>query len=220
MRRAERKLQLSQNVVGDYVMNMEGKETAGVETGDLRSIIFGLHMFQPIEISTENLDEMQISDLNAMVEKVLSKRYEKIAGKDDRKFEVNPLDLSSGSDIVLGGSSTSASLDPGLDEASYLSWVEKLKEASQTSSNPIMESGTRREAPEEKHLKHEAARKKAEEKKLSKWEALGYCSLSVKEPISSEDSDMMSDSGSIHFVYGDCTHPSKICPSEPTVIFR
>jgi hypothetical protein len=30
MRRAERKLQLSQNVVGDYVMNMEGKETAGV----------------------------------------------------------------------------------------------------------------------------------------------------------------------------------------------
>uniref|UniRef100_A0A2N9G4R4 Helicase ATP-binding domain-containing protein n=1 Tax=Fagus sylvatica TaxID=28930 RepID=A0A2N9G4R4_FAGSY len=220
MRRAERKLQLSQNVVGDYVMNMEGKETAGVETGDLRSIIFGLHMFQPIEISTENLDEMQISDLNAMVEKVLAKRYEKIAGKDDRKFEVNPLDLSSGSDIVMGGSSTSASLDPGLDEASYLSWVEKLKEASQTSSNPIMESGTRREAPEEKHLKHEAARKKAEEKKLSKWEALGYCSLSVKEPISSEDSDMMSDSGSVHFVYGDCTHPSKICPSEPTVIFR
>ncbi|GMY23292.1 probable helicase CHR10 isoform X1 [Fagus crenata] len=219
MRRAERKLQLSQNVVGDYVMNMEGKETAGVETGDLRSIIFGLHMFQPIEISTENLDEMQISDLNAMVEKVLSKRYEKIAGKDDRKFEVNPLDLSSGSDIVMGGSSTSASLDPGLDEASYLSWVEKLKEASQTSSNPIMESGTRREAPEEKHLKHEAARKKAEEKKLSKWEALGYCSLSVKEPISPEDSDMMSDSGSVHFVYGDCTHPSKICPSEPTVIF-
>ncbi|XP_050282339.1 probable helicase CHR10 isoform X4 [Quercus robur] len=219
MRRAERKLRLSHNVVGDDVMNWEGKETAGVETGDLRSIIFGLHRFDPTEISTEKLGETQMSDLNAMVEKVLAKRYEQTAEKDDRKFEVNPLDLSSGSDIAIGESSTSVGLDPGLDDASYLSWVEKLKEASQTGSNPIMESGTRRQAPEEKHLKHEAAKKKAEEKKLSKWEALGYCSLSVKEPIPPEDSDMMSDSGSVHFVYGDCTQPSKICPSEPTVIF-
>ncbi|KAL0007673.1 hypothetical protein SO802_009175 [Lithocarpus litseifolius] len=219
MRRAERKLRLSHNVVGDDVMNWEGKETAGVETGDLRSIIFGLHRFDPTEISTEKLGETQMSDLNAMVEKVLAKRYEQTVEKDDRKFEVNPLDLSSGSDIAIGESSTSVGLDPGLDDASYHSWVEKLKEASQTGSNPIMESGTRRQAPEEKHLKHEAARKKAEEKKLSKWEAVGYCSLSVKEPIPPEDSDMMSDSGSVHFVYGDCTQPSKICPSEPTIIF-
>ncbi|KAK7843089.1 putative helicase chr10 [Quercus suber] len=219
MRRAERKLRLSHNVVGDDVMNWEGKETAGVETGDLHSIIFGLHRFDPTEISTEKLGETQMPDLNAMVEKVLAKRYEQTVEKDDRKFEVNPLDLSSGSDIAVGESSTSVGLDPGLDDASYLSWVEKLKEASQTGSNPIMESGTRRQAPAEKHLKHEAARKKAEEKKLSKWEALGYCSLSVKEPIPPEDSDMMSDSGSVHFVYGDCTQPSKICPSEPTVIF-
>ncbi|KAF3968944.1 hypothetical protein CMV_007221 [Castanea mollissima] len=219
MRRAERKLRLSHNVVGDDVMNWEGKETAGVETGDLRSIIFGLHRFDPTEISTEKLGETQMSDLNAMVEKVLAKRYEQTAAKDDRKFEVNPLELSSGSVIAIGESSTSVSLDPGLDDDSYLSWVEKLKEASQTGSNPIMESGARRHAPEEKLLKLEAARKKAEEKKLSKWEALGYCSLSVKEPIPPEDSDMMSDSGSVHFVYGDCTQPSKICPSEPTVIF-
>ncbi|KAM3733211.1 hypothetical protein ACB098_11G118200 [Castanea mollissima] len=219
MRRAERKLRLSHNVVGDDVMNWEGKETAGVETGDLRSIIFGLHRFDPTEISTEKLGETQMSDLNAMVEKVLAKRYEQTAAKDDRKFEVNPLELSSGSVIAIGESSTSVSLDPGLDDDSYLSWVEKLKEASQTGSNPIMESGARRHAPEEKLLKLEAARKKAEEKKLSKWEALGYCSLSVIEPIPPEDSDMMSDSGSVHFVYGDCTQPSKICPSEPTVIF-
>jgi hypothetical protein len=38
MRRAERKLQLSHNVVGDD-MDWEGKEMAGVETGNLRSII-------------------------------------------------------------------------------------------------------------------------------------------------------------------------------------
>jgi len=41
--------------------------------------------------------------MNAMVDKVLAKRCEQIAGKDDRKFEVNPLDLSNGSDIVVGG---------------------------------------------------------------------------------------------------------------------
>jgi hypothetical protein len=219
MRRAERKLQLSHNVVGDD-MDWEGKELAGVETGDLRSIIFGLHMFDPTDVSPENLDELRISEMNTMVDKVLAKRCEQIAGKDDRKFEVNPLDLSSGSDIVVGGGSTSISLDPGLDEASYLSWVEKLKQASQSGSHPIMESGIRRKAPEKEYLNLEDARKKAEEKKLSKWEALGYHSLSVKEPISPVTGDVMSDSGSLHFVYGDCTHPSKVCPSEPTVIFR
>ncbi|XP_062175659.1 probable helicase CHR10 isoform X1 [Alnus glutinosa] len=218
MRRAERKLQLSHNVVGDD-MDWEGKEMAGVETGNLRSIIFGLHMFDPTDVSTENSDELQISEMNAMIDKVLAKRCEQIAGKDDRKFEVSPLDLSSGSDIVVGGGSTSISLDPGLDEASYLSWVEKLKEASQSGSHPIMESGIRRKAPEKEHLNLEDARKKAEEKKLSKWEALGYRSLSVKEPISPVTVDVMSDSGSLHFVYGDCTHPSKVCSSEPTVIF-
>jgi len=67
-----------------------------------------------------------------------------------------------------------------------------------------MESGIRRKAPEKEHLKLEDARKKAEEKKLSKLEALGYrWSLSLKEPISPVTGDVMSDSGSIHFVYGD-----------------
>jgi hypothetical protein len=55
------------------------------------------------DVSTENLDELRISEMNAMVDKVLAKRCEQIAGKDDRKFEVNPLDLSNGSDIVVGG---------------------------------------------------------------------------------------------------------------------
>ncbi|XVF22821.1 hypothetical protein REPUB_Repub12eG0203900 [Reevesia pubescens] len=30
----------------------------------------------------------------------------------------------------------------------------------------------------------------------------------------------MSDSGSVIFVYGDCTDPSKVCPSEPAIILR
>lgn len=220
MRRAERKLQLCQNVMGDVVMDGEGKEIAGVETVDLQSLVFGLHMFDPIDLSTEKWGELQVFELNVMVEKVLEKRYEQVVGKEDRKFELSPSDVTNGSDIVMGGNHTSIGLDPGLDEASYLSWVEKLKEASQSGSNLVMELGSRREAPEKKHLKLEAARKKAEEKKLSKWEVHGYHSLCVKDPVCPGNGDMMADSGSLNFVYGDCTQPSKVCSSEPTIIFR
>lgn len=217
MRRAERKLQLSHNVVGDDAMVQEGKEAAGVEPSDLRSIIFGLHHFDPDEI---NNGEPEMSELNAMAEKVISVRDRQIATEDERKFEVNPVDALNGQDVVVGESSTSLSFNSGFDEASYLSWVEKFKEVAQENSNENTDSGSRRKLLEEKLLKLEAAKKKAEEKKLSKWEDLGYHSFSVEDPISPVDSDMMSDSGSVQFVYGDCTQPSKVCPSEPTIIFR
>ncbi|PQP97495.1 putative helicase CHR10 isoform X1 [Prunus yedoensis var. nudiflora] len=216
MRRAERKLRLSHNVIGDDVMDQEGKEEAGVEPSDLRSIIFGLHLFDPDEI---NNDEFGMSELNAMAEKVISVRDKQIANEDERKFEVNPTDVLHGHDLVAGESNTSLSFNSGFDEASYLSWVEKFKEVSQESGNENTDLRSRRNLLEEKRLKLEAAKKKAEEEKLSKWEDLGYHSLSVEDPVSPVDSDMMSDSGSVQFVYGDCTQPSKVCPSEPTIIF-
>ncbi|TKY45364.1 Chromodomain-helicase-DNA-binding protein [Spatholobus suberectus] len=77
-----------------------------------------------------------------------------------------------------------------------------------------------RNLDEEKSLKLESARKKAEEKKLSRWEALGYQSLNVKDAISPTDNDITSATGSVHFVYGDCTAPSNVCSSEPAIIFR
>lgn len=216
MRRAERKLQLSHNVVGEDVMDREGKEITGAEVGDLRSVIFGLQRFDPTEMSNENSDELNTSELNATVEKILAFRHGQRSDKDNKKLEINPKDISDGHD--LGPSSVT--FDPGLDEASYLSWVEKFKDASQATNNPVLELENRRSLPEERHLKAEAAKKKAEEKKLAKWEALGYRSLSVKDPVCPADMDIMSDSGSVQFVYGDCTQPSKVCPSEPTIIFR
>ncbi|CAL8120991.1 unnamed protein product [Prunus armeniaca] len=216
MRRAERKLRLSHNVIGDDVMDQEGKEEAGVEPSDLRSIIFGLHLFDPDEI---NNDEFGMSELNAMAEKVISVRDKQIAIEDERKFEVNPTDVLHGHDLVAGESNTSLSFNSGFDEASYLSWVEKFKDVSQESGNENTDLRSRRNFLEEKRLKREAAKKKAEEEKLSKWEDLGYHSLSVEDPVSPVDSDMMSDSGSVQFVYGDCTQPSKVCPSERTIIF-
>ncbi|KAJ8900142.1 hypothetical protein K2173_024782 [Erythroxylum novogranatense] len=215
MRRAERKLQLSQNVIGDDYVEQEAKET-GVAVGDLRSIIVGLHLFDPAEINTEKADELKVSELNDMVEKVIAIRCVQGMAMDERKFELNPMDNRNGSDI---GIYTAPSDDPDMDEASYLSWIEKFKAASESASNSVLDLGNRRKLTEDKHLKHEAARKKAEEKKLSKWEALGYCSLSVKEPTGPVDADVLSDSGSVHFMVGDCTHPEKVCPSEPSIIF-
>lgn len=63
MRRAEKKLQLSHNVVGDNLMDLEGKEAAGAEAGDLRSVIFGLQMLDPTDVSYEQPDQLIASEL-------------------------------------------------------------------------------------------------------------------------------------------------------------
>lgn len=219
MCRAERKLQLSYNVIGDDIADQEGKEMAGAEDGDLRSVIFGLHKLDPTEMSNEKSDKITDTELTAMAEKVVSFRYKLQSESDDRKFVVNPADLLHGQNILTQGGAESIS-DPDLDEASYRMWVEKFKETSPSNHYSIIEVGNRRGLPEDKHLKAQAARKKAEQKKLSKWEALGYNSLAIVDPVTPTEGDMLSDSGSVNFVYGDCTDPSRVSASEPTLIFR
>ncbi|MCI15601.1 chromodomain-helicase-DNA-binding protein 1-like, partial [Trifolium medium] len=113
----------------------------------------------------------------------------------------------------------SFSCDLDLDEASYLSWVKKFEEVSKSSSDSIIDLRSRRNLDEEKSQKLEIAKKKAEAKKLSKWNAVGYHSLNVKEPICPPDDDIILDAGSVHFVYGDCTAPSNVSSSEPAIIF-
>ncbi|KAK7256487.1 hypothetical protein RIF29_29938 [Crotalaria pallida] len=218
MRRAERKLQLSLNVMGDNILEHEDKETSGVGTGDLKSIIFGLHMFDPTNINDGKNRDMDLPEISAIADKVIALRDEQIFERDDRKFEVNPRNLLKEYD-VREGCSASLSSDLDLDEVSYLSWVKKFEEVSKSSGDPIEELKSRKNLNEENSLKLESAKKKAEEKKLSKWKALGYNSLSVKDPVSQPDGDIASATGSVSFVYGDCTAPSSICPSEPAIIF-
>jgi hypothetical protein len=207
LRRAERKLQLSHNVVGD---NMEEKEEDG---GDLRSLVFGLQRFDPEEIHNEESDNLKMVEISSLAEKVVAIRQNVEPDKEERRFEINS------SDTLLGNTS-SASLDSELDEASYLSWVEKLKEAARSSKDEkIIELGNRKNLSEERNLRIEAARKKAEEKKLATWGAHGYQSLSVEEPILPDDVDSSSDAGSVNFVFGDCTNPSTVS-HEPAIIFR
>lgn len=209
LRRAERKLQLSHNVVGDTV---EEKEE---DRGDLRSLVFGLQRFDPEEIQNEESDNLKLVEISSLAEKVVAIRQNVEPDKEARKFEINS------SETVRGSSSSAANVYSELDEASYLSWVEKLKEASRSSKDEkVMELGDRKNVSEERHVRVEAARKKAEEKKVANWEANGYESLSVEEPIFPEDVDSSSDAGSVHFVYGDCTKPSTVSQQEPAIIFR
>ncbi|KAL0862235.1 hypothetical protein Bca101_041353 [Brassica carinata] len=207
LRRAERKLQLSHNVVGD---TMEDKEE---DRGDLRSLVFGLQRFDPEETHDEETDNMKMVEISSLAEKVVAIRQNVEPDKEARKFEINS------SETLRGSSSSAASVYSELDEASYLSWVEKLKEASRSSKDEqVMELGNRKNVSEERHVRVEAARKKAEEKKLATWEEHGYESLSVEEPIFPAEVDSSSDAGSVHFVYGDCTKPSTVS-QEPAIIF-
>lgn len=220
MRRAARKLLLSRNVIGDDVLDHEGSNGEN-EVGDLKSVIFGLHVFDPAETNAEKSDnQLNISELTELAKKVIASRVEINSDSGDRKFEINPMDLLDGHDLVLQEGSESNTFDPDIDEASYLSWVEKFKLVSPGDGNDILEAGNRRRLPDEQNQKTEAARKKSEEEKLAKWESLGYHSLSVSIPDEQANQDAISDSGAVKFVYGDCTNTAAVSPSEPTVIFR
>ncbi|CAL5191787.1 unnamed protein product [Lathyrus oleraceus] len=218
MRRAERKLQLSLNVTGDNILENEDKKLSAVGTSDLKSIIVGLRMFDPNEINDGKDKDMDLTEINAMADKIIAMRDEQIFDKDDRKFEVNPRNFLKGYDVKERGSA-SLSCDLDLDEASYLSWVKKFEEISKSSCDSITDLRSRRNLDEVKSKKLETAKQKAEEKKLSKWNAVGYHSLNVKDPISPPDGDVILDAGSVHFVYGDCTTPSNVSSSDPAIIF-
>ncbi|KAK4752505.1 hypothetical protein SAY87_021303 [Trapa incisa] len=213
MRRAERKLLLSQNVMDDVIMEKDQNERSGVGAGGLRSIILGLQMFDPTRVHTESGDS-KIAELEAMAEKVISMRHRN--GKSDHKLELNSVNVLRNSDKSL-----SVGLDADFDEVSYLSWVEKFKEL-EKSSNELDENLRSRRAtlhPKGKHVNVEYAKEKAKERKLMEWESSGYYSLTVQEPPMNSSENVIPDSGSVHFVYGDCTQPSNVFSSKATIIF-
>ncbi|XP_024961393.1 probable helicase CHR10 isoform X4 [Cynara cardunculus var. scolymus] len=218
MHRAERKLQLSYDVMGEDATDKEGKDMVGVAAGDLRSVVLGLRMFDPTTESEESSDQLDRSKVNAIVEKVIAFRHGGRSETEGGKVEINSENVLS-EHVYVTRSPSSKEFEPILDEASYLSWVEKLKETSETCHNSALEEQNKRSLPKEKHLKMESIRKKAEEKKLARWKAEGYESLSVKDVVCPADGNILSDSGSVHFVYGDCTQPSKVSPSESSIIF-
>ncbi|XP_042435856.1 probable helicase CHR10 isoform X1 [Zingiber officinale] len=218
MRRAERKLWLSSNVVQqqDEVYGT-GKDIVA-EEGDMKSLIIGLHMFDPTDMNKDSIDANSMVELNNMTDKVVEMRFHEIPEKDVRKFEINKKEILKSHDKLVNSSESSA-FDFRVDEASYMSWVQKFKDASLSEESLNLEQGKRRHLPEEYQQKREADKKKAEEKQLGRWEALGYKTLAVEEPNMLVENSVLSDQGAVQFVYGDCTNPSKVCQSEPAIIF-
>ncbi|XP_020587295.1 probable helicase CHR10 isoform X2 [Phalaenopsis equestris] len=212
MRRAERKLQLSKNVMSRETEHDKAGKDDWIEAGDMRSLILGLQVFDPTDNNTNNCNVENMGKLSSMTEKVVQMRNYEQLNKDGRIFEINPID-------ILCKKATSFNFELELDEDSYLSWIEKFKEVGASAQNSIEEFQKRKHSLEERHLKQEADRRKAEEKKLAKWEALGYHSFAVNEPDVIVENDLISDYGSIQFVYGDCTKPNRVCPSKPAIIF-
>ncbi|XP_056693459.1 probable helicase CHR10 isoform X1 [Spinacia oleracea] len=218
LQRARKKLQLSHNVIDDEASEHVGKELSGAGPGDLKSMIYGLRFFDPEESSKENSSEPKLSELDTMAAEVLAKRNEKNLDEETEKFALSSISPS-GNDFGMERAAATINVDPGLDEASYRSWVEKFKEVAESIDKTPLELESRRVTSEEKVQRLEAAKKKAEEKKLAKWQTLGYQSLSVPDPTLPVDSDLISERGAVNFVFGDCTNPSDVCPSEPTIIF-
>lgn len=138
--RVERKFQLCHNIVGDDdATDLEKKETESLQMGDLRSIILGLYIFNPKGIDHEESDGTKMLEFNSLADKVIGLHDGQVSEKDLRKFEVRPTDILDGRDLLMKGSSAFCSFDPDLHEASYLSWVEKFKELSESGNSPIME---------------------------------------------------------------------------------
>ncbi|CAN6460888.1 unnamed protein product [Victoria cruziana] len=222
MRRAASKLQLSQNVIGGEYVPYNGDNGASVKNADLKSsIFFGLEKFDPVTVLEKDFGDGHTSEADSLAETVLQARLHDSTKRVDQRYEISPTDVLNECSLCPERNYASSSLDHGFDEASYISWLEKFKDV----DLPLQKSSSdknlrKKQLLAEKHAEIEAEKqKKKEEKKLRKWEALGYQSLAVEEPPQSMDENVSSDSGSLEFVFGDCTKPAKRCPSEPTVIF-
>ncbi|XP_066164975.1 probable helicase CHR10 isoform X1 [Oryza sativa Japonica Group] len=226
MRRAERKLKLSHSVIGEEDATYGKGKYVENEASDMRSIIFGLHLFDTSDTTAETMNDDTASEtikeetmlkLKSMSEKVVLMRSHEPSEKDERAFEINP-NMTDNSGAVVTRVSDSVNVDPDFNEAAYLSWLEKFKESSHSKENTRAELERQRIAPEEKFLKREAIKKKVEEKRLAKWESLGYQTLKIKDPDILPNQNIP-DSGSVQLVYGDCTNPSVVCPAKPAIIF-
>jgi hypothetical protein len=76
------------------------------------------------------------------------------------------------------------------------------------------------ESDEDQENARAQKRQKAEDKKHSKWQSLGYHSFSIDDPgvglqPGSSDDETGND---VHFVIGDCTQPVTTTTDEPCII--
>eukprot|EP01018_Ginkgo_biloba_P001772 Gb_15026 [translate_table: standard] len=233
MHRAKRKLQLSENVIGRDDADLEAHGPEGLTSNDLRSmIIFGLHKFDPSGNAERTSNEINFTEMKSMAEKVLQTRRRGSMDMDNKSFNLSSREMTglesiytyTGNDASLGKHTGEADIDQdrNADQVAYESWMSKAKDGLLNGDLGSDLRGRKRASlrdAKELEAFRDEKRRKAEERKLSKWEALGYKSLAVEDPPESLDVELNSDSGEVQFVFGDCTNPLKVHPTEMTIIF-
>lgn len=232
MHRANRKLQLSHNVIGHDDAGLEVHGSEGIARGDLRSIIiFGLHKFDPSDNLERSSSEMNYTEVKKVAEKVLGRRYASV-DMDDERINLHSREMTSvdsiytyaGNDVSFGKYAKEVDLDHGknADQVAFEAWVNKAKDGSLNKDSGENVRGRKLAySHDDKKLEEARAekRRKVEDKKHAKWEALGYKSLAIEGASECLSVEPNSDSGEVHFVFGDCTNPIKGYPSETTIIF-
>ncbi|KAH9292413.1 hypothetical protein KI387_042403, partial [Taxus chinensis] len=197
MHRAKRKLQLTRNVIGPDDSDLGENGSEDVARNDLRSmIIYGLHKFDPSEDVEKSSNETGYTEMKSMAEKVLDTRLHGKYNESNLHYDKNA------------------------DEAAFESWMNKAKDGS-LNDELVNDVRGRNKASCHNELEEARAekRRKTEDKKLAKWEALGYRSLAVEDVSERLSIEPNSNSGEVQFVFGDCTNPIKGHSKESTIIF-
>lgn len=226
MRRAKRKLELTYNVIGRDDVDLEAHGPASAGSTDLRSMImFGVNTLHKSGGSND-METVDDSALGNIVNAALAQR-----GKSGS-------DLSSSTEFGNVGLVTLDSQEDQAenfynyegkdftkpaDKALLESWA---VDANASKGNELDARRSRRgrasalESDEDQENARAQKRQKAEDKKHSKWQSLGYHSLAIDDPgvglqPGSSDDETGND---VHFVIGDCTQPVTTTPDEPCII--
>ncbi|KAH9300516.1 hypothetical protein KI387_012099, partial [Taxus chinensis] len=230
MHRAKRKLQLTRNVIGPDDSDLGENGSEDVARNDLRSmIIYGLHKFDPSEDVEKSSNETGYTEMKSMAEKVLDTRLHGSVNMVDERFktdsrgrtEIDSIYIYDGNDVSSGKyNESNLHYDKNADEAAFESWMNKAKDGS-LNDELVNDVRGRNKASCHNELEEARAekRRKTEDKKLAKWEALGYRSLAVEDVSERLSIEPNSNSGEVQFVFGDCTNPIKGHSKEATIIF-
>ncbi|KAJ7535791.1 hypothetical protein O6H91_12G046000 [Diphasiastrum complanatum] len=238
MFRANKKLQLTNEVIGHDSTELDAKESA-LDSPDIRSmIIYGLHKLTPSQPSSEignfSADRDFNSKINKMVEKAVSERNRKNAS-DVQDAESMKMELMSNENIYTFEGTDFATRKSSFNEAKELETSADrvaLESLITNSKDETIETNGRRKRRVlaedtietiNNNLEEKRAKKleSLKENKLKKWEALGYISLAVVDELEADvgNTSLDEDSTDLHSVVGDCTKPFKHPTSKSSIIF-
>ncbi|KAG0627932.1 hypothetical protein M758_2G239400 [Ceratodon purpureus] len=226
MRRAKRKLELTYNVIGRDDVDLEAHGPASAGSADLRSMImFGVNTLHKSG-DTNDVEIVNDSALEAIVDAALAQRGK--TGSDlSSSTEFGNVGLvtldSQGDQAENFYKYEGKDFTKPADKALLESWA---VDANASKGNEVDTRRSRRGrtsalgSDEDQENARAQKRQKAEDKKRSKWQSLGYHSLAIDDPGVGLQPDSSDDEtgNDVNFVIGDCTQPVTTTKDEPCII--